>query len=246
MAGDYPGAEKDLAEAIRLDAGFYWHYIDRGRLRLLHLSDKEGALADFNRAIEIDPDFFYAYVFRGGMLDEAGDVAGAADDYLKVLEARPDYYHLYGPAGILLYADGRFREARRYLKLAYEYEKEEHFWAFLIALAYKSEDLDADLKAYLKKAIVRFPQDSLYYRLARVFLESGTDAYVTGEVAREQDIDLKLKGLFVMATYYLLEDRPLLAQKYFLEVEDKASPSSNEQRLSSLELERFRVKGSKE
>lgn len=245
-AGDLPGAEKDLTEAIRLNPDFYWHYIDRGRLRLLHLGDTGGALEDFNQAIEIDPDFFYAYVFRGGMLDQAGDIQTAADDYVKVLEARPDYYHLYGPAGVLLYAGGRFREARRYLKLAYDYEKDEHFWAFLIALSYKREGLDGDLEAYLKKAITRFPQDALYYRLARVFFEPSADAYVTAEVAKEQDHDLKLKGLFVLATYYLIEEKPALAQKYFLEVENKAYPSSYEGRLSSLELERFRGKGGEE
>ncbi len=241
--GDYPGAEADLSEAIRLDSGFYWHYIDRGKVRLLNMGDPAGALEDFNRAIDIDPEFFYAYVFRGGIRDQAGDFPGAIEDYLKVLESRPDYYHLYAPVGVLLYSEERFREARKYLRRAYEYAKDEHFLAFLIALSFKKEGLESDMEAYMKRAFVAFPRESLYYRLARIFLESGTDGYVTGEVSREQDLDFKLKALFVLATYNLLENRPALAQKYFLEVEDKAYPSSYERRLSSMELERFRGKG---
>jgi tetratricopeptide (TPR) repeat protein len=242
--GDYRGAETDLGEAIKREPGYYWHYIDRGRLRLLSMGDPDSALEDFVHAIDIDPDFFYAYVFRGGIHDQAGDNPRAIEDYLKVLAARPDYYHLYAPVSVLLYSEERFREARKYLKMAYEYSKDEHFFAFLIALSFRKEGLESDMETYLKRAIVNFPRESLYYRLARIFFESGSDGFVTGEVSREQDLDLKLKALFVLATHNLLENRPVLAQKYFLEVEDKAYPSSYERRLSSMELERYRGKGS--
>lgn len=242
--GDYRGAEADLDEAIRLDPEYYWHYIDRGKVRLLNMGETESALEDFNRAIIIDPDFFYGYIFRGGIRDQTGDVSGAIDDYLKVLGARPDYYHLYAPVGVLLYAAERHREARKYLQMAYEYASDEHFLAFLVALSLWKESLARDLDTYMRQAVDEFPRESLYYRLAQLFFDPGRDGYVAGEISREKDLDLKLKALFVLASFYLIENRPVLAQKYFLEVEEKAYPSSYEQRLSSLELERYRGKGS--
>jgi tetratricopeptide (TPR) repeat protein len=238
--GDLFGAEADLSEAVRLDPDYYWHYIDRGRLRLFSLNNPESALQDFDRAVQIDPDFFYAYIFRGTILDRAGENARAIEDYLKVFEARPDYRDLYAPAGVLLYAEERFQLARKYLGLAYKHAPDEHFFAYLIALSFRKESRNREAKEFVNQAIEKIPQESLYYRLARIILESGADGYIAGEISREEDVDVKLKALFVMGTYYLLHERPILAQKYFLEVEDNAPPLSYERRLATLELERYR------
>ncbi|MBT3274930.1 MAG: tetratricopeptide repeat protein [Spirochaetales bacterium] len=244
--GDYSGAEKDLTSAIELDPNHYWHYIDRGRVRLLGLSDSTGALEDFNRAIEIDPDYFYAHIYRGGILDQKGERKQAIEDYLLVLEARHDYYYIYAPLGVLLYMEERWADARSYFQQAYDFEKEEHFYAFLTALAYRKDGLDDEMEEYLKKAIVLFPRDSLYYKMARIFFESNSEGFVTGEVSREQNNDMKQKNLFILATHSLLNGQTTLAQTWFLEVEDKAFPSSFERRLAIWELEKYRNEGSKQ
>lgn len=236
---DYLGAEEDLSFAIELEPEYYWHYIDRGKIRLLRLHDRAGALEDFNRAIAIDPGYFYPYIYRGGILDQEGDRSQAVEDYLVVLEARPDYRYLYAPVGVLLYMEERYGEAREYIQKAYEIDRNEHLFAFLIALAFKRDALDAGAKEFLVTAMREFPRDSLYYRLSRIFFEPSSIGQITGEVSREQNRDLKMKGLFVLATYSLLEGQTHLAQKYFLEVEDKAYYDSYERRLSTRELERF-------
>ena len=240
---DYIGAYVDLTTAIELDSEQYWHYIDRGKVRLLGLYDSDGALADFNRAIEIDHEYFYAYVYRGGILDQREDRIHAIEDYLKVLDARPDYRYIYAPVGVLLYMEDRFREARVFIQKAYDFNKDEHFYAFLVALALKKEGLESEVEEYLREAIRGFPQDSLYYRLARIFFEPSSIGQVTGEVSLEQNIGLKMKSLFVLATHYLVEGQTVIAQKYFLEVEDKAYYDAYERRLSTRELEPFRGKG---
>ena len=86
------GAESDLSSAIELEPNYFWHYLDRGRLRIRELGDSEGALEDFNRAIEIDPAIFYPFVFRAGIYDEAGEYELAAVDYKRIIEQKPEYY----------------------------------------------------------------------------------------------------------------------------------------------------------
>jgi tetratricopeptide (TPR) repeat protein len=240
--GDYQRADSDLGKAIDLDPGYYWHYIDRGRVRLLGLRDPEAAMEDFSKAVQIDPEYFYAYVYRGGIYDQADERTEAIADYLKVLDAKPDYFYIYAPLGVLFYMEARWDDAERYLRKAYEYDEQEHFYAYLIALAMLRDGDEAGARRYVERAA--FPRESLYYRLARLFLDPGSEGFVTGEVSREETVDLKMKALYVLAVYYQHTGRAVIAQRYFLEVEEKAFSGGFEQRLSTWELGRYREEGS--
>ena len=237
---DYVGAEQDLTTAIELGSGFYWNYIDRGRIRLLVLDDVSGALEDFDKAVEIDGDFFYAYIYRAGILDRIDRGQEAIEDYLKILESRHDYYYVYAPLAVLLYIEKRWKEARRYFRKAYDFDKFEYGYPLMVALAYKKEGLDNESDRYLRSVVASIPRDTLAYQMTRLFLEPGYDAYMTGSLSRETDLFMKYKMLFYLGSYYLLNGNVTLAQKYLLEVADQAGQDLFERRLAMWELERFR------
>ena len=238
--GDYAAAEADMSAAIELDREYYWHYVDRGRVRLLGTNDTRGALDDFNRAITIDPDYFYAYIYRGGILDQLDARAEAIGDYIRVLDDRPDYYYIYAPLAVLLYMEQRWGEAEVYFRKAHDFEKREHFFPLLVALAMQWDGRVTEMKAYVQTARAALPRESLQYRVARLFLDPGSDGLVAGEISREDDLDVKLQALFVLASHYLIIGQPVLAQRYLLEIEDSAHPAALVRRLSSSELEQFR------
>ena len=238
--GDTAGAHDDLSAAIALDPEYYWNYIDRGKLRLLGLKDNLSALEDFNRAIELDPDYFYAYIYRGGIKDRQGNTTEAIGDFLKVIRQKPDYYYVYSPLAILLCIEERWNEARVYLEKAYAYEKAEHAYALLTALSYKSEDNEQAAEKYLKTAINSIPRDSLYYQVARLYMDPSYDVYATGEISKAEDRLMQTRMLYYLAYHYLLMGRTVLAQKYFLEVEDRDFPNILERRLASIKLDAYR------
>jgi tetratricopeptide (TPR) repeat protein len=237
---DYFGAEQDLTTAIKMGSDLYWNYIDRGRIRLLVLDNVSGALSDFDRAVELDGDFFYAYIYRAGILDRLDRRQEAIDDYLRILESRHDYYYVYAPLAALLYMEARWKEARRYFRKAYDFDKIEYGYPLMVALAYKKEGLEKESEQYLRSVVESIPPDTLAYQMARLFLEPGYDAYMTGSLSRETDLFLKYKMLFYLGSYYLLNGSVTLAQKYLLEVEDQAGQDLFERRLAMWELERFR------
>ena len=239
---DMPGAELDLSRAVELDPEYYWNYIDRGRIRLFGIGDWEGALEDFDRAVELRPDYFYAYVFRAGIYDQEGRIEEAVADYLTVLERRPDYFHAYIPLGVLLYLQEDWEGARTFFDLAYRAVPEDYGLPIMAALSMRRAGLDREARKYLEREIPAIPRDSLYWHMARLYMEHGYDGYMTGYLSREKDQLVKTRLLYYLAAHYLLTDRERAALSYLLDVADEERPDVFEVRLARHELARRGVK----
>jgi lipoprotein NlpI len=109
-------------------------------------------------------------------------------------------------------------------------------YALLAALALKRGGESDKAEAYLKDKISTVDRDSLYYHLFRLYIEKGYDSHFMHKLKDEQEEDVKAKGLFFLASYYLLEGRKNLAKTYFLETRDTLLPDEVEARIAEWEL----------
>ncbi len=236
---DTKGALEDISKAIELAPDYVWNYIDRAKLNLRYGSRSE-ALKDLNIAVSMDPGIFVSYVYRAGIYDELDRLEEALADYRTVIRLKPEYYFAYSAAGIILYKNGEFAVARDMFLKASMYEKQEYSYPLLVALCYKKEKREQDAKKYLAQAINSLPRQSLYYDMARFYMDPSYDGFIVSQVNKEKSPALKAKMLFYLAAQYSLNERMLpVAQKYFLETKDKLSPDTLEYKLAVSELARF-------
>lgn len=238
--GDYSGAEADLTKAIKLNPGYYWHYIDRGKLRLQFENNRKGALADFTEAVKLDPNYFLGYVYLAGMADDAHNYGEAAKYYKKLLELRPDYYFVYRPYAILLYMQQKWDQARTYFEKAYRKDPTDHGLQMLVVLTYLQEKDNVDATAYLKRMLAELPSSSLFYGLAKMYLDPSYDVYYLNTLKQERNPDVRTRMLFYVACFYALHGKTTLAVQYFLDVNDHNVEGMYEYRINKWELEKYR------
>ena len=242
MNNDPIGALEDLSKAISLDPDFYWYYIDRGKLLLAVFAEEEAAKNDYDRAIGLDPEYFLPYVYRAGILEQQGKLKEAAADYRMVVKLNPDYYYAYEPLGLILYREKEWEEAVPYLQKAYERNREAYWFPLLITLSLQRGGKDQQAKAYIEKGIAALPRNSLYFHMARMLLEPGYDNLALREIDAERDVYLKTQMLYYLGTHYLVQKKPNLALRYFMEVADKNLGSLFETELARWELSELRRK----
>ena len=236
---DVKGAEEDLTKAIALNPGYYWHYIDRGKLRLILENDRPGALADFSKAIEIDPKNFLGYVYRAGLFDEEHKTDEALRDYRTLLSLRPDYYFAYRPYAILLFMKKDWELSREYFIKAYIADPNDHGPQLLAALCLLEEGKEKEAAQFLNVILPSIPRTSLFFDLDRLFLDPSTEFSFVNEVQQEKNPAVQTRFLFYLACYYELHGRKDLAEKYFLQVQGHHFAGMYEYRLNEWELSKY-------
>lgn len=201
-SGDYRGAEEDLSSAIDIEPENFWHYFDRGRLRARSGSFAE-AEADFDTAIALDPGIFLTYVYRARVRDLQNEIGGAIDDYRVALSLRPDYYPAYAPVATLLYKAEEYEAAAAYFNEAYEAEDTASFSLVLLAfLSYSYAEQPREARLYLESMVTRVERQSLYWEMARYYLNPGYDGYILQLVNRAEDELLKARMQFFLGAIY--------------------------------------------
>lgn len=237
---DIPAAEKDYTKAISLDPTYYWHYIDRGRFRLVSENNSVGALQDFSKAISLKPDYFLGYVYRAGLYEHLGDTNRALADYEKLLALRPDYYFAYRPYAILLYTKKDWKLSAEYFLKAAKADPRDFGLQFLPVITYMKEGQTSTATAYLTRLVSELPQGSMFYRLARLYLQPGSDAEFISYLQSIPNPDTRYRLLFYLACFYELHGKTDLAQRYFLDVQSHPVEGMYEYKLNEAELKDFR------
>lgn len=217
--GDINGALEDLTAAIELDPEHYWNYIDRGKL-YLHVGNMDDALGDFTRAIDIDPDYFLGYVYKAGILHDQGKKEEAFDNYKRLVNLREDYYPAYEPLALIAYSRETYGEAAVYFRKHYERNRKDHGHALMAGISYLFAGEKKKGTGYIKAHMDTMPRETYMYDIARMFTEKGYDDYFTAKIVNEENITVRIRALFYLATYYKLNGEVSLANTYFLEVKD--------------------------
>ena len=230
--GDPSGAEKDLTKAVETLPDHYWHYIDRGKVRLIDLSRTRDALADFSKAVEINPDLFYAYVYRGGIYIDLARYDEALMDLEFVHKKKPDYYPVYPDLGMLYVLKEQYGKARDYYLKSVKEEPENSGFLLMAGATWFLEEKTAQGVDYFKQIISTFPRDGSAYHVVRTFIEPGYEATALRKVQEESVPLLKNQMLFYLGIFYTTHELDGLAQTLFLEVADANILSLRETRIA--------------
>ncbi|AEJ60412.1 Tetratricopeptide TPR_1 repeat-containing protein [Spirochaeta thermophila DSM 6578] len=232
-------AEQDISRAIELDPGFSWHYYDRARI-LISEGQMDRALEDLSRAILLDPSNFLAYVYRARIYDGKEMMKEACSDYARALELRPDYYYIYVPYAVTLYHEKDYRGAAVYFDKGFDAYPSEYPLILLAATAYKRAGDDRMMRDYLTRRMPQIPRDSIYYFVARYYLEGKGDSLVLTRLRDIADKVERTRVYFFLGIMAEEEGHPRLAQTYFTEVADNPSLRAIEGRMASWEMEKYR------
>lgn len=232
---DREGAVEDLTRAIELEPDYFWNYLDRGRI-YVKTGNRRAALEDFTKAIELDDSIFFPFAYRAGIYEELGLFKEAVADYKRVVALRDDYFFAHLSLGKLLYMMEKWEESAYYFRKSYAYDEEMPSYALLAALALKRGGKSDEAKLYLQEKMPAIDRESLYYHLFRLYTEKGYDSYFMFELEKEKEEAVKAKGLFFLASYYLLQGRQNLAKTYFLEIEETLPPEEVEASIVEWEL----------
>jgi tetratricopeptide (TPR) repeat protein len=235
-AGFLSDALEDLNTALQLEPDKYWAMVDHG-LVLMDMNLRRDALESFNRAIETDPDIFMAYVYSAGLKDEFGDYAGAEHDYVILAKLRPDYYFAFEALGIIRMRNRDWAGARDAFLSAYRQAPREFNYAILAVINWMRAGRREDPRQFLAQVLRTAPRDSLDHMMLRLFHDLRGDPDVVARVEREQNIVLKSRMLFYLASYYDIMGNRTLADRFFLQVEALEVFASVEWRLNEIALE---------
>jgi tetratricopeptide (TPR) repeat protein len=240
-SGDFVEAEADLTKAISLIPDYAWNYYDRGKLRA-NTGDTTSALEDLNRAIEMDPGISLAYLYRARIYDGMEDIEAAYADYKKARSMNPQYPYLNLPLAILEYKKENWTQAAAYFVRAAETEKNEYSYHLLAALCHKKAGNEKQAFDYLGKILGGLPRDSLFYHMARYYMQPSSDLFIIQQVTAEKNKTLKARMLFYIAEQYILQNRLSSAMNYLSGASGEETTGYIENRIAEWDLKKIEGK----
>jgi tetratricopeptide (TPR) repeat protein len=230
-AGFLSDALQDLDDAMLLEPENYWINVDRG-LVLMDLNRKNEALDNFNNAIKIDPDIFLAYVYSAGIKEEFGDYEEALYDYKKLTNIRPEYYFGFEALGVLLMKNKQWPQARDAFLNAYKQVPKEYTYALLASVCWMRAGKQTDPRQFLAQVLRNAPRDTLEFSMLRLYHDLSGDLDVVVKVENEKDARTKARMLFYLASYYDIRGNRILADRYYLLMQDMNETATVEWRIN--------------
>jgi len=86
--------------------------------------------------------------------------------------------------------------------------------------------------------IAEVPHSSLFYGLARMYLDPAYDVYFINSLKQEKNPDVRTRMLFYLASFYELQGKNRLAEQYFVDVDSHPVEGMYEYRVNKWELEK--------
>jgi tetratricopeptide (TPR) repeat protein len=237
-AGNIAEAEADITKAIDLFPDFAWNYYDRGKLRA-NSGNTAAALEDLNKAIEMDPDIKLAYLYRARILDGMNNIDSAYADYKKAQSLNPKYSYINLPLAILEYKKESWNQAAESFIKTANAEKDDPAYHLLVSLCYKNMGNEKKAADYMGKILGSLPRDSLFYHMARFYMQPSSDIFIIQQISAEKDKTLRARMLFYLAAQYKLQNRVPSAMTYFLEASGESARGYIENRLAEWELKKL-------
>jgi tetratricopeptide (TPR) repeat protein len=239
--GNIEEAEADISRAIELFPEYAWNYYDRGKLRA-QSGNTLAALEDLNTALEMDPSISLAYFYRARIYDGLDKTEEAYADYKKAQSMNPKYAYINLPLAILEYKKENWLQAASCFMKAADAEKNEHAYHLLVALCYKKAGDQKKSSDYLARIMGGLPRESLFYHMARYYMQPSSDLFIIQQVQAEKNKTMRARMMFYLAAQYTMQNRIPAARTYFLEASGEENTGHIENRLAAWELKKLEGK----
>ncbi len=232
----YTAAIECALKALEIEPNYYNYWIEYGNY-LRFISKNEESIQAYGKAIEIDSSYFLAYVYRAGLYDADDKREAALADYQQAIRCNPEYYFAYEAIGIFAWGEGKWEESRKAFEKAYEITPNNISYPLMISACYQKENKKQENKLFMTKVLKTLDKNSLNYAVARMYMEGIGDGPVLQKVVNETNKTTKGKMLYYMALFYELKGNDVLANKYYIEIQEMKSPMFFEYRLNDWALE---------
>ena len=223
--------------AVELEPGNPWHYVDRGRL---HQSSgrHEEAVDDFSSAIGLNDSVFLFYHYRAESLLNLNRFEAALEDYEHVVGERPDYSDAYAPLATLYYRFERYNEAAEYFLRAWGRVSSDLSFPMLAGVSYRLAGNNERAKALFRDVERNADRSSLYFDMAREFIDPRRDSRTEQLVRRESHVGMQARMRFYLGVLYEMQGRQRAAEYLFLQVRDAGQTGFVETELAEVHLSR--------
>lgn len=183
---DYGRAEDDMTKAISLYPS-EWNYLDRARIRISDLDDKEGAKEDLNEIIAINEDNFFANVYLAGILDEEKKYTESLYYYEKILTLADDYHYAYSALGKLYYYQKKWdKAAEMYMKASFS-KTNDMTYPLMAFLCYTMNGEDGKAESILNDNIGKLDRSSTLYEMYRYYLNPSSPYFVQMAIDKDKN-----------------------------------------------------------
>lgn len=232
---DYGKAEDDLTRAISLNPS-EWNYLDRARIRLGDLGDREGGRKDVEKVLQLDKDNFFANVYMAGICDDNREYDKAIAYYEKVLSIADDYKYAYPALGKLYFIKDRWSDAAEMYRKASQAGLNEMTYPLMAYLAYaKTGDLKKG-EDLLNANIGKLDRSSSIYEMYRYYLNPSSAYFIQLAIDNEKNDLMRDRMKYYLAMIDELNNRPDTAKAIFGEIADRKGAYEFE--LASIEMEK--------
>lgn len=232
---DYGRAEDDISRAIALYPS-EWNYLDRARIRISDLNNREGAKEDLSEIIVKNDSNFFANVYLAGIYDDERDYESALKYYEKVLSIAEDYHYVYPALGKLYYIKGQWDKAADMYSMASSSRLNEMTYPLMAYLCYSQAGENKKAGSILNGNIGNLDRSSSIYEMYRYYLNSGSPYFVQLAIDKEKNELIRDRMKFYLAMIDKLDGREATASVIFNEIAMRKGAYEFE--LASLELEK--------
>ncbi|MCG8480291.1 MAG: hypothetical protein MI724_14440, partial [Spirochaetales bacterium] len=115
----------------------------------------------------------------------------------------------------------------------------DHGMALLASLSLKFAGDERRSRDFLEDAAVQFPRPSLWYDMARFYIDGGFDGRIIRAVQDEDDLLLRTRMQFYLAGQYEVLGSVASARSLYLEIRDGDMQGFSETRLAAHRYERM-------
>ena len=217
---DYGKAEDDISRAIELYPS-EWNYLDRARIRISNLDDKEGAKKDLLAVMEINSENFFANVYLAGIYDEEGDYDNSLIHYEKVLSIAEDYNYAYPALGKIYFIKERWSDSAEMYKKAVETGLKDMTYPLMGWLAYYKDGREKEGQRLLNSYIGQLDRDSSIYEMYRYYLTPTSPYFVQLAIDRDKDDMFRDRMKFYLAMMDSIKGRSDTARVIWGEIANR-------------------------
>ncbi|MDA3809503.1 MAG: hypothetical protein PF518_04140 [Spirochaetaceae bacterium] len=195
---DYGRAEDDITKAISLYPS-EWNYLDRARIRISHLDDKEGAEEDLKKIISLNSENFFANVYLAGIYDDEKEYDLSLKFYEKILTLANDYYYAYPALGKLYYIKAQWDKAAEMYARASFSKAKDMTYPLMASLCYTLDGDKGNARSILNDNIGMLDRSSSIYEMYRYFLNPSSPYFVQLAIDKDKNEMIRDRMKFYLA-----------------------------------------------